>query len=131
MIVVAAVVEEDDTFLVTRRLRGTHLEGYWEFPGGKREDGETDHQSLTREMREEVATEIRVEDEILRTVHAYPSRTVELRFYRCTLLGRPRPRLGQQMRWVPRGQLATLRFPPADDELIQTLTAPSRRTGEP
>ncbi len=131
MIVVAAVVEEDDTFLVTRRLRGTHLEGYWEFPGGKREDGETDQQSLTREMREEVATEIRVEDEILRTVHAYPSRTVELRFYRCTLLGRPRPRLGQQMRWVPRGQLATLRFPPADDELIQTLTAPSRRTGEP
>jgi 8-oxo-dGTP diphosphatase len=57
--------------------------------------------------------------------HAYPEKTVELHFYRCTLLGEPRPLLGQQMRWVPRGELSALPFPEADADLIRQLAAPS------
>ncbi len=125
-VVVAAVVEEDGAFLVTRRPRGAHLAGYWEFPGGKRERSETDAQGLRREMREELATDVGVGEEILRTTHAYPDRIVELRFYRCALAGPPRPMLGQQMRWVPRLELPALRFPPADGELIRRLTASGR-----
>jgi 8-oxo-dGTP diphosphatase len=60
---------------------------------------------------------------MLHTVHAYPDVTVALYFYRCRLLGTPRPLLGQQMRWVPRGELASLGLPPADRELIDLLTA--------
>ena len=56
------------------------------------------------------------------TVHAYDDRTVELHFYRCGLKGEPRPLLGQEMRWVPRDELAALGFPPADTELIEMLT---------
>jgi len=47
---------------------------------------------------------------------------VELYFYRCSLKGVPQPLLGQEMRWVPRGELASLGFPPADTELIELLT---------
>ena len=59
---------------------------------------------------------------VFHVTHAYDDRTVALYFYRCTLIGQPRPLLGQEMRWVPRADLATLGFPPADEELITLLT---------
>lgn len=122
MTVVAAVVEEDGRFLVTARLAGTHLAGLWEFPGGKVAPGETHAAALVREMREELAASVVVDDLILSTVHEYADRTVALYFYRCTLADRPRPVLGQQMRWATAEDLATLEFPPADGELIEMLT---------
>ena len=64
----------------------------------------------------------RVGDEIFTTTHAYPDRSVELHFFRCELLGDPRPQQGQEMRWVRREELAALEFPPADAELIAILT---------
>ncbi len=120
--VVAAVVERDDAFLVTRRPGGTHLEGYWEFPGGKRHEGENDEQALIREMREELAVNVEVGDLVLFVSHAYAEREVALNFYRCALRGEPAPQLGQEMRWVPRAELRSLQFPPADEELIALLT---------
>ncbi len=63
----------------------------------------------------------RVGAEIFSTTHAYPERSVELHFFRCEMLGEPRPALGQEMRWVPRDELAALEFPPADAELIEIL----------
>src|SRR5690242_12967311 len=99
-IVVAAVVERDGTFLVTRRQSGVHLEGYWEFPGGKCEPGETHAACLIREMREELAVDVTVGAEILSTGHRYADRRVELHFLRCDLHGDPRPQQGQAMRWV-------------------------------
>ena len=121
IIVTAAVVERDGTFLVTRRREGTHLEGYWEFPGGKCEPGETLVASLARELDEELAVSARIGDEVFTTTHVYPERRVELHFFRCDLLGEPRPQIGQDMRWVSRADLATLAFPPADAELIDML----------
>ena len=121
--VTAAVIERDGAFLLTRRLDGTHLEGCWEFPGGKRHAGESLPECLVREIREELDAAIVATDLIHTTSHDYPERTVELYFFRCALVTEPRPVLGQEMRWVPRGDLPGLRLPPADDELVRMLTA--------
>ena len=122
MAVVAAVIEDDDRFLLTRRQSGVHLAGLWEFPGGKIDPGETDQAALERELREELGAEAAVGERLYATSHAYPDRTVELSFYRCTLRNTPRPLVGQEMRWVPRAELGSLGFPPADTEFIALLT---------
>lgn len=121
-VVTAAVIEVDGNVLVTRRLRGTHLEGLWEFPGGKCDLGESLADCLARELREELAVETTVGVEIYTTSHTYPERTVELHFFRCELRGEPRPQIGQEMMWVPRERLPSLNFPPADAELIRLLS---------
>lgn len=122
VVVVAAVVEEDDAFLVTRRPDGVHLAGMWEFPGGKIDSAESHADALRREMREELDADVDVRDLVFTTTHAYPERTVALFFYRCALRQRPRPLLGQEMRWVRRSELSSLGFPPADEELIRLLS---------
>jgi 8-oxo-dGTP diphosphatase len=121
IIVTAAVIERDDSFLVTQRPRGVHLEGHWEFPGGKCDAGESHAMCLRREIIEELETDVSVHEEIFTVTHAYPDRVVELHFFRCELLGTPRPMLGQPLKWVRRDELSTLEFPPADAELIEKL----------
>jgi mutator protein MutT len=121
IVVTAAVIEQDGRFLVTRRQRGVHLEGFWEFPGGKCDTNEPLGECLARELREELDVDARIGEEVFTTTHTYPERRVELHFIRCELSGEPRPLLGQEMRWVPRGELASLEFPPADAELIRIL----------
>ena len=121
IVVTAAVIERDDCFLVTRRQQGVHLEGYWEFPGGKCDAGEALAACLARELREELAVDARIGAEVHTVTHRYPERSVELHFFRCELMGDPRPLIGQEMRWVHRSELAALRFPPADAELIEIL----------
>ncbi|MBI2222480.1 MAG: (deoxy)nucleoside triphosphate pyrophosphohydrolase [Acidobacteria bacterium] len=120
--VVAAVVERDGAFLVTRRLDGTHLAGMWEFPGGKCDPGESHGACLAREMREELAVEIRVREKILGVAYDYPERSIALHFYRCDLAGEPVPQLGQQMQWAPRAALRDLDMPPADADVIELLS---------
>ena len=122
IVVTAAVVERSGTFLVTRRVRGVHLEGFWEFPGGKCEAGEPHAACLAREIREELGADVSVDREIFSISHAYHDRTVELHFFACDLQGEPTPMLGQEMRWVRREELPALEFPPADEELIRLLT---------
>ena len=121
IVVTAAVVEIDGRFLVTRRQDGTHLEGFWEFPGGKCDRDEALKDGLARELLEELDVACRVGQELFTATHAYPDRSVELHFFQCELLGEPRPVLGQEMQWVRREDLATLEFPPADAELIEML----------
>ena len=122
--VVAAIVELEGRYLVTRRQPGVHLAGLWEFPGGKVDATETHEQALRREMAEELGVDVGVEDLCLSTSHEYPDRTVTLYFYRCNLTGAPRPLLGQEMRWATREDLRALEFPPADRDLIALLTDP-------
>ena len=117
----AAVIESDDGVLVTRRLLGTHLEGMWEFPGGKVDAGEGHEEALHREIREELDASVDIHDRLLTTTHHYPERSVALHFYRCTLTSAARAMLGQEMRWVTRAELGTLSFPAADRELIELL----------
>jgi 8-oxo-dGTP diphosphatase len=119
--VAAAVVLREGRYLVTRRQRGVHLEGFWEFPGGKCEEGEAIDACLVRELQEELAVGATVGEEIFSVTHAYDDRVVELHFLSCILSGEPVAQLGQQVRWVEREALAELPFPPADAELIARL----------
>ena len=121
VVVTAAVIERDGRLLVTRRPKGVHLEGLWEFPGGKCEADEPLADCLRRELVEELGAGAIVGDEIFSTSHDYPGRSVRLHFFACTLTGEPRPMIGQEMRWVRRDELRSLKFPPADDELIDLL----------
>jgi mutator protein MutT len=126
IVVVAAVIEDAGRFLLTRRLAGTHLEGLWEFPGGKCHAGESHEAALRRELREELDADASIGAPLFTVTHAYPDRSVELHFYACELHAPPRATLGQEMRWVTRAELATLEFPPADTELIARLVAGDR-----
>jgi len=122
IVVVAAVIERDGRFLLTRRQRGTHLAGLWEFPGGKCGAAETHEACLARELVEELGARSTIGAELLTTTHAYPEQTVELHFRLAELQDEPRAMLGQEMRWVTRRDLAALEFPEADRELIAMLT---------
>jgi mutator protein MutT len=122
IVVLAAIVERDGRLLVTRRLKGTHLAGLWEFPGGKCEPDETHEACLARELMEELGVASEIGAEILTTEHAYDDRAVRLHFRACTIEDDPRPMLGQEIRWVARADLASLEFPPADEEVIRRLT---------
>ena len=121
VVVTAAIIERDGRYLVTRRPAGVHLEGLWEFPGGKCDTGESLQDCLSREIQEELGCGANVGHEIFATGHAYPERRVELHFFACALLGEPRGVLGQELRWVSKSDLRSLDFPPADAELIALL----------
>ena len=122
LVVAAAVVEREGRILITKRQPGVHLEGHWEFPGGKCAPGETLERCLVRELHEELAVDAIAGSELLATSHDYGERRVELHFISCRILGEPAPQLGQEMRWVERSELLALPFPPADAELIALLT---------
>jgi 8-oxo-dGTP diphosphatase len=124
--VAAAIIQRGDSFLLTRRPPGVHLAHLWEFPGGKCLPGETLAACLARELREELAVDATVGGECFTISHDYPDRRIELHFFACVLRGEPAPQIGQEMRWVPRGDLRSLEFPPADAELIRRLAADER-----
>jgi mutator protein MutT len=123
-VVTAAVIERDGLLLVARRLEDTHMGGFWEFPGGKCEAGESVETCLAREILEELGATAVVLEEIYRTAYTYDGWVLDLRFFRCDLTTEPHAVLGQEIRWVARQELATLEFPPADRELIARLSAP-------
>jgi 8-oxo-dGTP diphosphatase len=118
-VVVAAVIERGGRILVSQRGPGVGQPGRWEFPGGKREAGESDAAALARELREELGVEVRI-GALMWSTRAGP---LELRFFRCGWLDgqRPRPLGSEQFRWVQRPDLRGLEFPPADTELVAAL----------
>jgi 8-oxo-dGTP diphosphatase len=123
--VVAGIIRDDaGRYLITRRLKGKHLEGLWEFPGGKREPDETLEASLRRELHEELGATFEVGALVERVRWPYPEITVVLHFYRCHVTaGTILPREGQRMEWVASADLHRYDFPPADATLLARLTA--------
>jgi mutator protein MutT len=120
--VAAALIFRDGKLLITQRHADAHLGGLWEFPGGKREPGETFGQCLKRELREELGCEVEVLELVESLTHAYPEKTVHLRFHRCRWLAHePQPLDCAAVRWVTREQLATFNFPAADAQLLEHL----------
>ena len=122
VVVTAAIVERAGRWLVARRLKGTHLEGLWEFPGGKIEPGESLEACLVRELAEELGVASRVLGQRWSTTHDYPAKRVELHFFDCEIDGEPKPLLGQELRWVDASELAALPLPEADAGLVALLT---------
>lgn len=122
--VAAAVIEAGGRYLITRRVKG-HLEGFWEFPGGKVKPGETLSECLRREVKEELGVEISVGEKIETITWHYPERTVVLHFFRCRHVGEISPQEGQAFAWVAPEELERYKFPPADASLISRLRGPS------
>jgi 8-oxo-dGTP diphosphatase len=109
-------------YLITQRRRGSHLEGLWEFPGGKLEAGEAPAAALRRELAEELSATFTVGDLVETVRWDYPDRTVILYFFSCHVeSGAIVPTEHQAMEWVPVEKLRELDFPPADRELIRRL----------
>ncbi len=127
--VAAALILHEGRYLITRRKAGVHLEGLWEFPGGKREQGESLVECLRREVREELGIEVTgpVLFQIIR--HDYPEKAVELHFFRCSIQdGQPRPLGCDDLRWVTPEELPRFPLPLADRPLVQALQGKGRKT---
>lgn len=120
--VAAGLIVNGGRYLITRRKAGVHLGGFWEFPGGKREPGESLEDCLRREVREELGVEI-TDPTLFRVIrHDYPEKSVELHFFRCSILeGQARPLGCDDFRWVAPEYLASVELPPADRPLIEAL----------
>jgi len=123
-VVAGLIQDEKGRFLVTRRRAGSHLAGFWEFPGGKRESGESLEDALRRELAEELSARFEVGERVETVQWEYPERTIVIHFYRCRLeSGTIEPREDQAMDWVAPERLSELEFPPADRDLITRLRA--------
>jgi mutator protein MutT len=128
--VAIAIVCCEDRVLICRRRQGGHLGGFWEFPGGKVEPGETPKSCAVREIREEVDLEIDVLSEMPVIEHDYPDRKVRLHPFLCSYKsGHAKPLGCDEALWVTSSNLPNYQFPEANAELIQelmrTLPAPA------
>ena len=120
----AGLVFRHGQLLITQRHAAAHLGGFWEFPGGKREHGESFEECLARELREELGVEVAVGELFETVTHAYPEKTVHLQFHLCSLpSGEPQPLGCAAVRWVKRAELADYAFPAADARLLEKLRA--------
>jgi len=120
----AALIFRAGKLLITQRNAKSHLGGLWEFPGGKRESGETFEACLAREIREELGVEISVGELFAEIAHDYPEKSVHLKFFLCKLLsGEPQPLDCAAVKWVEKDQLADFEFPAADAQLLEKLKA--------
>ena len=121
--VAAGLVFHDGRLLITRRPPGSHLAGCWEFPGGKREPGESWESCLQRDLQEELAIEVEVGRLFSEVTHAYPEKIVHLRFFVCRWLsGTPQAIGCSDLKWVTATELAAHEFPPADREILLKLS---------
>ena len=121
--VTAGLIWRDGRLLITRRPEGVHLEGFWEFPGGKQEDHETLEACLEREIREELGIEIEAGKYLLSVQHEYETKSITLHVFHCiNLKGQPEALEGQETRWIHPDDLKKYTFPPPDLKVIKFLT---------
>jgi mutator protein MutT len=117
--VAAGLLFRAGRLLITQRHADAHLGGLWEFPGGKREPGETFPECLRRELREELGCEVTVGERLETIRHDYPDKSVLLKFFACRLEeGEPQPLGCAALRWVTREELGQFPFPAADARLL-------------
>lgn len=124
--IAVAVVEHDGRFLIGQRSEGTKLAGYWEFPGGKIEPGESAAQAAIRECQEETGLTIRIIGQHSIVEHTYEHGELRLHFLQASCHGPIAP-LPARFRWVSADQLPGYTFPAANAALLLELSA--RTTG--
>ncbi len=115
-------MDERGRVLVNRRPAGTHMAGYWEFPGGKRTAGEGRFDALRRELHEELGIEVQEAIPMIELVHDYPEKRVALDVWRVLeYAGEPHSREGQELRWVAPAELGGIGLLPADTPILAAL----------
>jgi mutator protein MutT len=118
----AGLIVRDGRYLITKRKTGVHLEGLWEFPGGKREAGESLEQCLVRELHEELDVEITAPVPFRIVRHRYPEKEVELHFFLCSIRkGEPRAIGCEDFRWIAPEDFTRFAFPVADASVLEAL----------
>lgn len=124
--VVAAIVWQTESrkrFLIAQRPPGKHLEGYWEFPGGKLEAGETPVRALERELEEEISIRVERAEPLMRVYYRYPQRNILLDTWEVTrFAGQLQGREGQALQWIGIAEIDNYRFPPADRPVLEAIT---------
>ena len=122
IVVVAAIIVRDGRIFATQRGYG-EWKDWWEFPGGKIEHGESTEDALKREIREELATEIEV-DELLATVeYDYPKFHLTMHCYLCTIISGDLSLLEHEdARWLALDELDCVKWLPADKDVIEKLS---------
>ena len=120
--VVAALIRQDDRFLICRRPIGKPRALLWEFPGGKVEAGEDPRQALIRECREELGVDIVPGALYMQTEHQYSDIHICLSLYEAWIIsGTLTRREHHELRWIRPQELGSFVFCPADEPLIQRL----------
>lgn len=118
----AGLIRKDDKYLIAKRRKGSHLAGYWEFPGGKLEQGESLQDCLEREIEEELGIKIRAGRVVLTIEYSYPDKTITLHVMNGSVLsGEPRALECQALKWVETDDLQNYDFPPPDMKVIAYL----------
>lgn len=126
--VTAGLIWKEGRLLVSRRARGAHLAGFWEFPGGKQEPGEGLTACLARELKEELGIEVRVDAPLLTVDHEYEKKRISLHLFSCTWIrGEPAALQCEEIRWVAWEDLSGLLLPPPDREAVERLVKDSDR----
>jgi 8-oxo-dGTP diphosphatase len=134
--VCAAVVRDGSRTLLCKRPEKSAHAGFWEFPGGKLAPGESEHECLRREIREELGCETIPLDLLFRIEHEYPGKKVSVAFYRALPCGSPAsfaPQEGQELGWFDTGSLCEVDLLPADLPLAEflVLAAPQGNNSKP
>ena len=126
--VVAGVLQDArGRILLARRTEGRDLAGLWEFPGGKREAGETAEAALVRELHEELGIEVELGAALISVPQQYPHKRLRLDVRRiASWRGTPKGNEGQALVWVPQRKLASYAMPPADRPVVAALLQPDR-----
>lgn len=119
---VAAVIERDGKFLITKRLETSPMGHCWEFPGGKIEPGETIEACAVRECLEEIDVTVEPVRRLQDPWYDYPHGRIHLHFVLCRIVsGEPRPIECREVKWIAPDQFADFEFPPADVGVIESL----------
>ena len=119
---VGVVLNDAGELLIDQRLNEGLLGGLWEFPGGKQEPGEAIAATIVRELREELAIEAEVGEQLIVLEHAYSHKKLRFVVHLCRWLrGEPQPLASQQVCWVRPDQLGDFPFPAANARIIAAL----------
>ena len=120
--VVAALIWDDDKFMICQRPAHKARALLWEFVGGKVDPGETKEQALIRECQEELAVTISVGDIFMDVVHEYPDITVHLTLFNATIAeGIPQKLEHNDIKWITPGEIPLYEFCPADEEILAKI----------
>lgn len=120
--VVAALICQEDRFLICQRPAHKKRGLLWEFVGGKREDGESKEEALIRECQEELGIQINVGEVFMEVTHGYPDITIALTLFWSTISqGIPQLLEHEDLRWIKVEDIPKFAFCPADEEILRRL----------